>query len=102
VSRKPPSEVGCTEKSSTLVEYRDGMAFFRQIDVHLVNEASKAKAAAVTGQPQPRFTDRDEALNQLTAAVAVCIEAGLTDIPLLVQQIIDEAELKTNTETALI
>ncbi|HMI33447.1 MAG TPA: hypothetical protein VK499_04920 [Propionibacteriaceae bacterium] len=68
------------------------MAFFRQIDVHLVNEASKAKAAAVTRQPLPRFTDRDEALKQLTAAVAVCLEAGLTDIPLLVQQIIDEAE----------
>jgi len=33
-------------KKLSPVEYRDGMAFFRQIDVHLVNEASKAKAAA--------------------------------------------------------
>jgi hypothetical protein len=47
------------------------------------DQASKAKAAAVARQPQPRFTDRDEALNQLTAAVAACLKAGLTDIPVL-------------------
>jgi len=45
-------------KKLTPVEYRDGMAFFKQIDVHLVNEASKAKAAAVSRQPQPRYSDR--------------------------------------------
>jgi hypothetical protein len=35
--------------------------------------------------------DRDEVLNQLAAAVAACLKAGLTDIPVLVQQIIDAA-----------
>jgi hypothetical protein len=53
---------------------------------------AKLRPAAVTRQPQPRFTDRDEALNQLTAAFAVCLEAGLTDIPGLVKQIIEGAE----------
>jgi predicted site-specific integrase-resolvase len=53
-------------KKLTPVEYRHGMAFFRQIDVHRANEASKAKAAAVTRQPQPRYSDRNEALAQLT------------------------------------
>jgi len=79
-------------KKLTPVEYRDGMAFFKQIDVHLVNEASKAKAAAVTRQPQPRYSDRNEALSQLTAAVAICLKAGITDIPALVQQIVDNAK----------
>jgi hypothetical protein len=68
------------------------MAFFNQIDVHRANESSKAKAAVIARQPQPRFTNRDEALNQLTAAVAACLKAGLTDIPILVQQIIEGAE----------
>jgi hypothetical protein len=76
----------------TPVEYRDGMAFFKQIDVHLVNEASKGKAAAVTRQPQPRYSDRNEALSQLTAAVATCLRSGITDIPALVQQIVDDVE----------
>jgi hypothetical protein len=86
-------------KKLTPVEYREPypgaprMAFFNQIDLHRANQASKAKAAVVARQPQPRFTDRDEALNQLTAAVAACVEAGLTDIPLLVQQIVDGTEL---------
>jgi hypothetical protein len=66
------------------------MAFFRQIDVHLANEASRAKAAAVA--PLQLYTDRNEALNQLTAAVAACVKAGLTDIPVLVQQIVDSTE----------
>jgi hypothetical protein len=79
-------------KKLSPVEYRDGMAFFRQIDVHLVNEASKAKAAAVTRQPQPRYSDRNEALSQLTAAVATCLKAGINDIPALVQQIVDGVE----------
>jgi hypothetical protein len=80
------------------VEYRQldpgspRVAFFNQIDVHRANQASKAKAAAVARQPQPRFTDRNEALNQLTAAVAACLETGLADIPILVQRIIDGAE----------
>jgi hypothetical protein len=68
------------------------MAFFRQIDVHLVNEASKAKARGRHPTTTATLTDRDEALNQLTAAFAVCLEAGLTDIPGLVKQIIDGAE----------
>jgi hypothetical protein len=82
-----------------VIEYREldpggpRVSFFNQIDVHRANQASKAKAAAVARQPQPRFTDRDEALNQLTAAVAACIDAELTDIPLLVQQIINGANL---------
>jgi hypothetical protein len=80
-------------KKLTPVEYRDGMAFFKQIDVHRVNEASKAKAAAVTRQPQPRYSDRNEALSQLTTAVALCLKAGITDIPALVQQILDNAKL---------
>lgn len=79
-------------KKLSPVEYRDGMAFFSQIDVHLVNEASKAKAAAVTRQPQPRYSDRNEALSQLTAAVATCLKAGINDIPALVQQIVDDVE----------
>ena len=94
-SRNPPSEAGCAAKSSRLSNIaisRISTAFFRQIDVHLANEASKGKAAAVTRQPQPRFTDRNEALNQLTAAVATCLKAGITDIPALVQQIIDGVE----------
>jgi hypothetical protein len=61
-------------------------------DVHLANEASKGKAAVVARQPQPRFTDEDEALNQLTAAVATCLRAGITEIPALVQQIVDGVE----------
>jgi hypothetical protein len=86
-------------KKLTPVEYRkeysggSRTAYFKQIDVHRANEASKRKAAVVARQPQPRFTDEDEALNQLTAAVAACLKAGLTDIPTLVQQIIDTAEL---------
>ena len=86
-------------KKLTPVEYRElfpggpWMAFFKQIDVHRANEASKAKAAAVARHPRPRLTDRDEALSQLTAAVAACLEAGLTDIPILVQQIVDDTEL---------
>jgi hypothetical protein len=85
-------------KKLTPVEYRElspsgpRMAFFRQIDVHLANEASRAKAAAVARQPLQLYTDRNEALNQLTAAVAACIKAGLTDIPVLVQQIVDSTE----------
>jgi hypothetical protein len=85
-------------KKLKVVEYREldsggpRMAFFNQIDVHRANESSKAKAAAVARQPQPRFTDRDEALNQLTAAVAACLKAGLTEIPILVEQIIDDFE----------
>jgi hypothetical protein len=86
-------------KKLTPVEYRKDYsggsrtAYFKQIDVHRANEASKAKAAVVARQPQPRFTDEDEALNQLTAAVAACLKAGLTDIPALVQQIVDDTEL---------
>ena len=85
-------------KKLTPVEYRkeypggSRTAFFKQIDVHLVNQASKAKAAAVTRQPQPRYSDRNEALNQLAAAVATCLKAGITDIPALVQQIVDGVE----------
>jgi hypothetical protein len=85
-------------KKLSVVEYRQldpggpRMAFFNQIDVHRANESSKAKAAVIARQPQPRFTNRDEALNQLTAAVAACLKAGLTDIPILVQQIIEGAE----------
>jgi hypothetical protein len=83
-------------KKLTPVEYRElypGETRINQIDVHRANQASQAKAAAVARRPQPRFTDREEALNQLTAAVPACLEAGLTDIPLLVQQIIDSADL---------
>jgi hypothetical protein len=89
---------GCTARSSRLsntascLQAGPGMAFFRQIDVHLANEASRAKAAAVARQPLQLYTDRNEALNQLTAAVAACIKAGLTDIPVLVQQIVDSTE----------
>jgi DNA-binding transcriptional MerR regulator len=85
-------------KKLTPVEYRElypggpRMAVFKQIDVHRANEASKAKAAAVTRQPQPRYSDRNEALSQLTTAVATCLKAGITDIPALVQQIIDDVE----------
>lgn len=74
----------------TPAEYRDGLAYFRQVDVHRVNEASKARAATIARQPQPRFTDKDQALNLLSAAVAACVGAGLTDIPVLVQDILDQ------------
>jgi hypothetical protein len=74
------------------VEYAYGMAWYRQIDVQLANQASKAKAAVVSRRPEPRSMDRNEALNQLTMAVAACMEAGLTDIPGLVQKILDSAK----------
>ena len=74
------------------VEYAYGMAWYRQIDVQLANQASRAKAAVVARQPEPRSIDRNEALNQLTMAVAACLQAGLTDIPDLVQKILDPAE----------
>lgn len=77
-------------KKLSPVEYIDGMAYFRQVDVHRANQASKARAATLAREPEPRFTDRDEALNQLAAAVALCLEAGITDLPVLVLDIVDD------------
>jgi len=77
-------------KKLSPAEYRDGVAYFRQIDVHRANQSSKARAATLAREPEPRFTDRDEALNQLAAAVALCLEAGITDLPVLVQDIVDD------------